>query len=99
MAAAHKETDRASNWMLMCTRQQQEPEEQQVRVSLVVEVIEEDAAQAAALAPVLDQEVVVAPLPELLIVLGVVLVADLRRGNATGCVSTYVMPAVILGRM
>mmetsp|Transcript_19535 Transcript_19535/g.57892 ORF Transcript_19535/g.57892 Transcript_19535/m.57892 type:complete len:438 (+) Transcript_19535:431-1744(+) len=47
---------------------------------LVVEVIEEDAAEAAALAAVADEEVVVRPLLELVVVLGVVLVADLLVG-------------------
>ena len=47
--------------------------------SLVVQVIEEDATQATALAAVLDQEVLVAPLLELGVVVGVVAVANLQQ--------------------
>lgn len=81
MVAAHQETRQAASCSFAHSSRSIR------RGSLVVEVIKEDATHAAALAPVLDQEVVVAPLPELLVVLGVVLVADLRRGNSTGCIS------------
>ena len=47
--------------------------------SLVVLIIKEDAAQAPALSSVPNEEVVVTPLAELLIILGVMLVANLHK--------------------
>ena len=50
----------------------------------VIEVVEEDAAQPAGLPSVCDAEVLVAPLLELGVELGVVAVARLRGGGRGG---------------